>query len=127
MIKSLASYLATQSTITAKVGTRVYQMETQQGSDRPYINLQQISEVTRYTHSGDAGLNTIRAQISVFGDSLKSADETSKVVHTLLSGFRGAMAGTEVQAIFREDKQNQYEENSKIHHSRQDYFITYKE
>jgi hypothetical protein len=63
----------------------------------------------------------------VFGDSLKSADETSKVVHTLLSGFRGTMAGTEVQAIFREDKQNQYEEDLKIHHSRQDYFITYKE
>lgn len=127
ILKSFASYLLTLNSVTASVDTRVFQTLAPKDVDTPYINLQQISEVTRYTHSGDANLNTARVQVSVFGSTLKEADEVSIDIHNAISGFKGTMAGTTVSAVFREDKLNEFESDPEIHHSRQDYFITYKE
>jgi hypothetical protein len=125
ILEGLHAYLSAQAGITAKVSTRIYQNVVPQNVAKPYLTLEQISVTTRYTHQGDADLDTARIQISAIGDTLKSANEVSIAVHTALSGYVGAMSSVNTYGTFRDNKQNFYEDDTKLHVSTQDYFITY--
>jgi hypothetical protein len=125
ILEALHAYLIAQSAITTKVSTRIYQNVAPQNVAKPYLMIEQVSVNTRYSHQGDADLDTARVQISAIGDTLKSANEVSIVVHTALSGYVGAMSSVSTFGTFRDNKQNFYEDDTKLHVSTQDYFITY--
>ena len=54
-----------------------------EGTARPYINMNVISNVRRYTHDGYNGMSEARVQVSVFGATYAQSKDVAKKLYSL--------------------------------------------
>lgn len=86
MIKEFIRHLLTITDITDKVDTRITPVSAVQGEITPYIVVSTISGASEYADDGDAGINSYRLQIDLYGDKYKDVDELSISVKNALTG-----------------------------------------
>lgn len=106
---AFVSYLTAYPGMTALIGDRMYPTNIPEGATLPLVTYQRISTPRLRSHNGPSGLAHPRFQFNCWG---RSYDEASRVAQQLvfgIEGFRGLMAGVEVQAGFVEDERDDYD------------------
>ena len=101
MEESLRQLLVTHAPLTALVAQRVHWDEITQGTARPCIVMFSVGETPGYHMQGRDRLKSHRVQIDCQSESISGKLALARVVETLLSGYRGTVAGTEFRGIFK--------------------------
>lgn len=104
MHEAITALMLADPAITAHVGPRVHWLMLPVGvTARPYVILQQIGQEESYHSKGRAGLFRARLQVDCWADVFDDALAVGRACEDLLSGYRGAVAGVDLQGVFSED------------------------
>jgi hypothetical protein len=99
------TYLLTQATVTAVVGTRIYPLKIPQSiSTYPSITYQMISQVPAHTLTGGAGYAESRIQYDIYAETKPAADSLDEILRNVLQGFppagnAGTMGSSTVSSV----------------------------
>lgn len=95
------SYLSTNSTVTALVGTRIYEGIVPQKETRAAIVYQIISETRdAYSLQGANGQVETRLQVKCYAASNVATRTLADTVRMAVDGYKGFWSGTEIQSVF---------------------------
>ena len=131
--QGLYSYLSTQVTLTALVGTRIYPMFIPQGATIPCITYQRISTPRTPTHdtSGRGDLVNPRVQFDIWSETQKSGSDIGAVLTALLNGKVGAIGSggnqITIRASLQETEVPDYDPEIKLFRNRVEFIIWYQE
>lgn len=127
--EAIRTRLLTDSTITGMVDQRVFRLRARQGTQRPFITIQQISSVPATTLLGDAGTYFARYQVNIIHDDAAECATLAAAVKARLSGWQ-EVGGSEI----RSDLLNEIDtiestpgNESGVNRIQQDYEIDYAE
>ncbi|OMQ44929.1 DUF3168 domain-containing protein [Ensifer sp. 1H6] len=100
MEEALTALLLADARVKQLVGDRVHWGRAPQGERAPYLVLQVIGGRPDYHAQGPSGLVDARVQADSYGEKYLATKNLSDAVIALLSGYRGEVAGTRLQAGF---------------------------
>jgi len=99
------TYLLTNATVTAVVGTRIYPLKIPQSiSAYPSITYQLISQLPAHTLTGGAGYAESRIQFDIYAETKPAADSLDDVIRNVMQGFppagnAGTMGSSTVSSV----------------------------
>ena len=131
MHEALTELLLGHAPLTALVDNRIHWLELPRGvSLRPYVILQEIGGQDDYHSTGSSGLHSTRVQIEIWADIFDSAVAAQRVISTLLSGYRGTVAGTDLQGVFSDGVRDlpgrTLKDETRLYRRSQDFFIHWR-
>ena len=112
-----ALYSKLSSGLSTTVSTRIYPATAPQGVAKPYIVYRKVSANRQYAHSGQSSLTFDRVQVSVFSTEYLVAKGLVSTLFTTMEGWTG------VQAAFKVNEIDFYEEDTKLYHIPVDFMI----
>lgn len=127
--QSLYAELAGHAGLAALVGVKIYKGAIDQEASLPAITFERVSMTPVHASGADASLTESRVQISVFADTVKSADAVAAQVVDCLRDFSGLLGttGVNVQRIFIDDRVEMVEvdraTNQVTHHTALDFIV----
>jgi len=86
---SLRSFILTDVSIAAAVGTRIYSDHLPQNATLPAITYQVISEIANENLTSSDELDEARVQIDCYGSTRSAANSLQQDVRNLLMAYRG--------------------------------------
>ena len=98
--EAIYQYLVSQTAISDLVGTRVYPDMLPEGCEFPAMTFQQVSLTARYSHDGDASLDTARVQLDVYAEDRAAAGQIASALRGVLSGARTSEGSVLIQSVF---------------------------
>lgn len=101
--KALRAILAADSNVTGLIGgsePRIYPNELPQKPTFPCLRYQQISGPRDYDLSGPTGNADARMQVDCLATTYAGVQALKEPVRKALSGYRGTIAGVEIQKCF---------------------------
>jgi hypothetical protein len=133
----LRTYLKTQATITAIVGSstsaRIYQHDAKQGAALPFIILHVFKGTSSETLAAIAGVAMNRIQVDCYGVTNSAAYALAEAVRVKLQMYRGTMGSTAVLNVTSDGGYDRLFDppstgsNQKRYIYSRDYLITYRE
>src|SRR5690606_7145496 len=93
--------LIANATVTAKRGGDVHINAVPQDDAKPNVQLQLVSGLEDFTHSGPSGLIEDRVRVWCRAKTAKDAAALGQAVHDALQGYAGTIDGAAVQLIRR--------------------------
>lgn len=125
--EALVAFFASQSGVTALIGTRLYPMVAPQNPTYPHAIYQRISSVRTGSLAGDSGLVDPRFQISAKAQSYAAARNTCIALRDAISGYQGLMGALPVSASVAESENDLYYDDIGVFQSSFDVFLTHQE
>jgi hypothetical protein len=120
--EELQSLLSNHDGLTAIVGDRIYPGgKAPQTITPPFLVHMKISDVREYSHQGFSGLSRMRIQVSCFAGMYVTVKTMAAMVTDIMESWSAA----KVQAVFREDEQDMYDETTAIFHIPLDFIVWY--
>lgn len=105
----VATYLAAQATVTALVGTRIYEHHIPQGGSRPAITYRVVGGNRNYHSTGPSGLTRTDIQLVFHGNDDGTGlvpRQTYDAVRLKVDGQRGTWGSPTVKSAFISLPQN---------------------
>ena len=112
-----ALYNKLSSGLSTTVGTRIYPTAAPSTVITPYIVYRKVSANRQYAHSGQSSLTFDRVQISIYSTGYLVAKGIVSTLVTTMEGWTG------VQAAFKQNELDFYEEATKVYHIPVDFLI----
>lgn len=107
MEAALTSLLTGDGRVSLLAGDRVNWVRTpQEVTAYPRAVLQVISGDVDTTNDGASGLESARVQIDCYGETYKSAKALSDAILSVLSGYRGIVAGVRIHGGLVDSKRD---------------------
>jgi hypothetical protein len=100
LTQELAAKIMAASTITDLIGQRFWNIKAPVTDTAPYVVMNRISGVSMKMHDGVSGVEDVRFQLAIYGESVSNLDLVRDALNTELDGFRGAMGVINVGFIF---------------------------
>lgn len=88
----LFSLITTDAGVAALMGTRLYPSILPQDAVLPAGTYQRIAGPVGYAHDGEAGVDFVLMQVSLFDDVLLDLIALREAVRSAVSGYRGTVA-----------------------------------
>lgn len=131
----LRSLLLGESTISDRVGARVFPQKLPQNQQQDSIVYTRISGSSYYHNLGPSGLMRPRIQIDVYSKTQDAAFTLAQLVKERLEGFSGPVSygsgspqdTVRVRGIFLDSETDEWDEASQLHRIRQDYLVWFGE
>lgn len=133
----LRTYMKTQATITAIVGSgvdaKIYQHDAKQGIAPPYIILHVFEGTSSEYLGGIAGVAMNRIQVDCYGITNSAAYALAEAVRVKVQMYRGTMGSTAVLNVTSDGGYDRLFDppstgaNQKRYIYSRDYLITYRE
>ncbi len=126
-IDAAINQLLIASPAFASVGDRVYPKKLPENPVYPAIVYHRISTVREHSHDGSSSLAAARFQFDIYARSYVAARDAAEALRSILDGFRGVVAGVDINGAFNEDEDDGYDDDIQIYWFRQDYRIFHNE
>lgn len=97
--KAICAILTAASGVSSLVGNRIYPVRPKQSGALPAITYFRVDGPRVHSLQGPSGLGHPRIQIDCYASTYADCLELSKQVRLALDGYRGIIAGVNVQAI----------------------------
>lgn len=128
--EAIVAHLLANAGVSALAGTRVYGKRAPQAPTYPLVVIHKISGPSEHSQDGPAGLATPRHQIDCMGKKISDAVGLGEAVRVAMDGFQGTLGGgggVAVDAIFIEDRRDDYDDDLEVHVYSQDFQIWHHE
>lgn len=103
MLEILAAWMRSQPSISSLVENRIYVRQAFEKSKFPRVVIKQAGQTFGMVQSGPDGLDRPFVTVECYGvgtDQGKQASQLADAVVAILHGFKGLIAGVDVQGIF---------------------------
>lgn len=117
MDAALYSILSNHSGLTALVSTRIAPVRLKEGESLPAVTYQRITSQDHWAGGADAGVRSIRYQVSSWGANYDQARAVATQVRAALQRYSGTAAGVVVQGIFITSETDLYDDPPHAYHS----------
>ncbi len=97
---SVRTFLLTDATVLAAVGSRIYPDYLPEGAAFPAIRLVLIASSAEPHMTNVSACSTMLMQIDVGSDTRLEANSIAETIRMLLSGYRGAMGSLDVRSCY---------------------------
>jgi hypothetical protein len=116
------------NTQVTSVSGRVYPKVAPQNVTFPAITYELVSDPRGNTHQGPDGTVQARYMVTVFAKSYLQSKTIAGEIKNAMQGFTGAMGtGVVVASVFAAGGRDLFDQDLRIYHVAQDFFINYKE
>lgn len=116
--------LANNSAVAARVAGRIYPRKLPQNPTLPALTFFRVSTLAEFSHDG-AALEGPLFQVSVWSKSALEAQQLALDVKRAASGFRGHVAGVEINGSFLRNHFELYDDATEIYHHPMDFRVWY--
>ncbi|WP_407496845.1 DUF3168 domain-containing protein [Pseudooceanicola sp. MF1-13] len=101
MHEAVTALMLNHAPLVALVGDRVHwQVLPDGGAVFPYVILQDVGGGQGYYSKGPDGLHRTRLQVDSYADNPLGVLTLQRLIESLLLGYRGTIAETEIQGVF---------------------------
>lgn len=130
--EAMFSLVTGDTGVSALIGDRLYPGRQPDAAPAgatayPCVTYDRLSGQREYSHNGDSGLPHPRFQFSVWAQDYLDARTAATALISALSGYRGIVAGVEIQAVFIENDQETFEAETKLHRVIVDAVVWHKD
>jgi len=122
----MITLLEATTAITDLVSTRIYQVQLPQAPTMPAIVITNITGNDDYSAEAPLDLIVARFQIDCYGATLAESLAVGVAVNTLMSGYKGAAGGDNIEGSFNRNKRDLYDSQTENHRRLTEYEIFYK-
>ena len=123
--KYLLKVLTQDAGVAARVKARVYSEVLPDEGEMPAVVFDLVSEDEDEALDGPTGVRRASVTVDCWAEKRVDATALGKVVKDLLSGHAGAAAGLEVQSFFFVTQAWDFDAETKLFRSSQDYEVWY--
>jgi hypothetical protein len=95
--------LAADAGVSAAVGTRIYIIESPQGTPNPHIVYRASLENETFSKSGVSLVDTWRVELDIYHATFALASSVAQLVRSALDGYQGTIGDATVQGCKFED------------------------
>lgn len=130
MLTDLVATIATYSSVTALVSTRVFPETLPQATTLPALTYSQVSAVRVRDHTGPAGKSRHRVSINCWASTYAGARALADAVRQNMDGFQGWWRDTFVGSVALVNEFDLFEEEAGvtgIYRVVQDYIVSHLE
>lgn len=107
--QALYTIIASDSAVSALVGTNVYRTIAKQGAGFPHIVYRRTATDRQYVLAGSAQKPVATFDVQCWGTTADSAEAVGDAVRAALDGAYGTYNGTELHKIFILDEHDDFE------------------
>ncbi len=125
--EALVWLMKSDPTIGGATGGRFYPNVAPEGSARPSIAWQQISDAPEMSHDGFSSLQKTRYQLTIEADTYGMARRLARSVKRLLNGYKGAVLGINIGYCTVENDMDDYSTVAMLPVARMDVLMTHDE
>jgi len=127
---SVRTFILTDSTILAAVGSRIYPDYIPEGTTYPAVRLSMVSNRAEPHMTNVSACSTMLMQVDIVSDTRLEANSIAETTRMHMSGYRGAMGSLEVRSCYesRQSAESLPPEDSSdewLHVSSSDYQISF--
>jgi len=97
--EALTTYLLAQSAITALIDRRFFYDEAPATTKRPYITVENISDVKDHELTGQSELEAPTFQFTIYAETKPAEKAVAKQVKAAMSDYQGTLSGLVVDYI----------------------------
>ncbi len=94
--KHIYARLTASEQFRTLVGTRLYPVAADQGTDMPYVTYHRTALATEYTYDG-AGVDTVSVSFRIVAGGYQAATDIAEEIRATLEGVRAAYGESEVR------------------------------
>ncbi len=123
--EAIYQYLAAHDGLAALVDDRIYPEMLPEGATFPAMTFTQISLTPRYTHDGDANLDTARFQFDCYGESRAIVGQIAQQLRAALSGVRTSQGSVRIGSAFLVNDLPGFDDGLNRWRRIVDYMVTY--
>ncbi len=125
--EELVEFLLEDSKIQSAVSGRIGPLPLPQGTKKTSITYMQVGRDDGQTQTGADCLSANRWQIDVWSRRYGDMRELGELVRRRLNGYDGPMGGLTRVSFFMENRQETFEDESKLHRGILDFTVWYRE
>ncbi len=127
VFKAIYDILSNVTAVTNLISTRIYNVNSNQEANSPYVTVQQISNIPNVNKDITIGLRTIRIQINIVSSVEKNVNDIAAAILAALHGVDNVTkGGLSVQSIRYENENDAFSYDSDHYTIIQDYIIRIK-
>lgn len=130
ILEAIVAHLLADAGVSAIAATRVYAKSLPQSPTYPALVIHNVSGTSEHSQDGPSGLAEPRFQIDCFSPRKASSVLLVLAVQTALDGFQGTMGGgggVSVDAVFVENRRDDYDDELEVHVDSRDFLIMHHE
>lgn len=113
--------------LSALIGTRFYPVTAPQGVAAPYCVYAQLGDDPVHAMGDDTGLVSVRYEIACYGSGYDAARAVGAQVRDAFSRYSGTPSVLRIDAIFLEDVDTGFDENTSRYFQDLNFTIWYQE
>lgn len=125
--EAVRALLVADPAVSALVSARVYPAPLPQSPALPALSYQRISATRTRSQEGPSGRARCRFQVDAWASTYDDARQLAAATRRALDGFRGVVAGVELQEVQLATDRDLYEPDVKLHRVSADYFVAHEE
>jgi hypothetical protein len=109
MQQAIITRLLADTAVSARVGTRIYPLQRDQGAALPALVVTKISGADDYTMAGPSGLREARVQVDCYSDQTLGAAAhwaLANAVRVAMGGLSATVGATRLQGVFLDSERD---------------------
>lgn len=108
-------------------GNKIFFAQAPETVALPYVVLFRVLTRKHHTVSGPVLYATALIQVDVYTKSLTQGRDLGTRIRNVIDGYRGIVSSVNLQSVLQEDQADNYDEESDIYQTIQDYEVSYIE